>query len=240
MKLIPFLWLAFLLSLVTGNATAQTIEVLTKSGIKPDSASKYFNFLEPATDTSDIKFIATIKATGDKKHSGIDELFFKIREEALKRGGLFFKLNSYSKTDSTRPAALTLDIYSGTDSAEYRNFDNHEKNVIFIFGMATKEGKSSSFKISGEKKEIQSGTYYKHSMKENEEVKINKGGFSGSTLFYKWKPNRPASFITLTGFGLGGGPVPTGVMGASFNTGRIYFIDGDLGHLLAQLLTKAE
>jgi hypothetical protein len=56
------------------------------------------------------------------------------------------------------------------------------------------------------------------------------------SIWINWKPNRSATFFTFTGLGLGGGNIPNGVIGASFNTGRISNIEGDLGSLLAQIL----
>lgn len=236
---IPLYFTFFFLTL-TNLIFAQTIEVIRNSEFQPPKKEKDFAFLEPTTDTTDIKFMATIKAIGDGKKADIELLFYKLKAKAQELGANSFKLNSFSKLDSTNTSILILDTYYGTDSALNRNFQNHEKNVIYIFGNAEKSDKTYSFKIDNTKKEIKGGTFYKHQNKEGQEMKINKGGLSGATIWVKWKENKPATFLTLTGFGLGGAPVPVGQIGISFNTGRINYIDGNLGHLLVLLLTQSE
>lgn len=56
------------------------------------------------------------------------------------------------------------------------------------------------------------------------------------TAWIIYKKDKPASFFSLTGLGLGGVGIPSGGTGASFNTGRINRINGDIGHLLAMIL----
>lgn len=223
----------------SGLAVAQKVEVLNKSAFQPGQKSKDFAFLEPATDTTGITFMATLQATGNKKED-VELLFYKLKAKASELGANAFKLNSFTSADSSHPITLTLDTYFGTDSALETNFEHHVKNVIYIFGDFKKSEKTYSFKIDNVKTEIRGGTFYKYQNKEGQEVKINKGGFSGATVWIKWKEDKPAAFLTLSGFGLGGAPVPVGEMGMSFNTGRISYIDGNFGHLLVSLLTQSE
>ena len=87
---------------------------------------------------------------------------------------------------------------------------------------------------------LKSGTYYKHIRTQGKEVKISKGGLTGMTLWYTLNGNKPNLFLTLTGLGLGGGSVPTDVVGLSFNTGRIQPVQGDLGCLLITILKQSK
>jgi len=164
-----------------------------------------------------------------------------LKAKAQELGANAFKLNSFKIIDSSNKKILILDTYYGTDTAINLNFKNHVKNIVYIFCDAEKSDKTYSFKIDNDKKEIKGGTFYKYQNKEGQKVKINKGGFSGATLWINWKENKPATFLTLTGFGLGGAQLPYNQQfGMSFNTGRINYIDGDLGHLLTALLTQSE
>jgi hypothetical protein len=220
---------------------AQNIEVINKSGFQPLEKVDHFSFIEPITDTTDIKFIATIKVTGETKKEEVAILFYKLKAKAQELGANSFKLNSFKILDSNNKKILILDTYYGTDAAINLNFKNHVKNIVYIFCDAEKSDKTYSFKIDNVKKEIKGGTFYKYQNKEGQKVKINKGGFSGATLWINWKENKPATFLTLTGFGLGGSQIPYDQQfGMSFNTGRINYIDGDLGHLLAAVLTQSE
>jgi hypothetical protein len=220
---------------------AQNIEVINKSGFQTVEKVNQFSFIEPLTDTTNIKFIATIKVTGETKKEEVVVLFNKLKTKAQQLGANAFKLNSFKIIDSSNIKILILDTYYGADSAMNLNFKNHVKNIVYIFGDAEKSDKTYSFKIDNVKKEIKGGTFYKYQNKEGQKVKINKGGFSGATLWINWKENKPATFLTLTGFGLGGAQIPYDQQfGMSFNTGRINYIDGDLGHLLTTVLTQSE
>ncbi len=226
---------------ITNIVTAQIVDVTARSTFQPEGEGKDFAFIEPVTDTAEIKFIATVQATKEGSDAEIDKLYDAIRSRAQKMGANAFKLNSFKRNDSLNKFILILDTYYGTDAALLLNFNNHEKNVVYIFGDVERSGKSYSFKIDNKKTEIKGGTYFRYQNKEGQEVKINKGGFTGATLWIKWKENKPASFLTLTGFALGGGgPVQPGQVGGSFNTGRISYINGNLGHLLVSILPPGQ
>lgn len=240
MKPIIALFLTTTCLLFSSSIHAQTFEIISQSDFRSTTKEKDFAFLEPKTDTTDLKFVATIKAYGEGKKAALDVLFYGVKIKAQKLGANAFKMKHFERNDSTDATTLILDVYYGTDSLLTTNFDNHEKNVIYIFGDFKPSEKTYSFKLDDNKQELKSGTVYKYVNTEGREVKINKGGFSGATVWIKWAENKPASFLTMTGFGLGGGPVPAGQIGMSFNTGRLNFVDGNLGHLLVSLLPQSE
>ena len=230
----------FCLLIICGAASAQTVDIIQKSSFASPGPQKDFHFLEPSFDTVSIRFVATLKVTGSGKQSDIDVLYAKVKEKANELGANAFKLSSYNKSEVDKTSVLQLDTYYGSDSALGVNFEQHEKNVVYVFGDADKSNKSYTFKVDNEKKEIKGGTYYKQVMKEGQELKINKGGMIGATVWTKWRKDRPATFLTLTGFGLGGGPLPPGMAGVAINTGRINYVNGNLGHLLTQILKQQE
>lgn len=229
-----------LLLFVTIATNSQTVEVIKKSDLNFPGQQKDFHYLERGFDTASFRFVATLKATGAGKQADIDLLYAKLKEKANELGANAFILNSYNKSEGDKTSMLQFDAYYGSDSALGANFERHEKNVVFIFGDADKSNRSYSFKIDNEKKEITGGTYYKQVIKEGQELKINKGGMIGATVWTKWRKDRPATFLTLTGFGLGGGPMPPGMAGVAINTGRINYVNGNLGHLLTQILKQQE
>ncbi|MBY0436236.1 MAG: hypothetical protein K2U26_19245 [Cyclobacteriaceae bacterium] len=226
-----------ILNLIGFSTLGQTVEILKQSDDIKQSDDKDFAFIEPSTNINELKFVATLKITGVDKLANIETVYFKAKEKAHELGANSFKLTDYIQNDNPRQSILTIDVYNGSDSILTENFANHEKNVVYIFGNERKSNETYSFKIDNVKQELKSGTYYRHENKEGQEVKINKGGLTGATIWIKWKEEKSATFLTLTGFGLGGGPVPYGTVGLSFNTGRINYIDGNLGHLLIQLMS---
>ena len=230
-----------LLFVILGNSVdAQTIEILKQENIATKSNDEDFSFIEPITDINLFNYVGTIRATGLDRLAKVEVLFFKLKEKAHELGANCFKLNDFSQTDVPRQSVLTLDVYRANDSIINLNFENHAKNVVYIFGDERKTKDKYTFKIDNVKKEFTAGTYFRYENKVGQEVKINKGGLTGMTIWIKWKENKPSSFLTLTGLGLGGGQVPYGTVGVAFNTGRINRVDGNLGHLLIQVMEKSE
>ncbi|MBL0359370.1 MAG: hypothetical protein IPP72_22025 [Chitinophagaceae bacterium] len=220
---------------------SQKVEVLKSSGKTNLPLAEDFAFIEPKTDTVNYSFVSTYRVVGKKNEGNVTNLFFLISAQAKKDGANCFKLNSYERNDSLNEATLILDTYFWNDSARLINFNNHEQNCIYIFGSERANDNSSiSFKIDNEKKTLRPGTYYKYVRTEGRKVKISKGGITGMTVFYTLEGNKPDIFLTLTGLGLGGMPIPDGMIGTSFNTGRITPIQGDLGCLLKVLLVQSD
>lgn len=229
-----------LLVLLTHLSYAQTVEVIQKSQFESPSKTKDFAFIEPALDSTRLEFIATISANGSGETSNIELLFHKLKTKARDLRANCFKIHSYNKDESAGSSTLILDTYYSTASILELNSKMHEKNAVYIFGSPAKTDKTYSFKVDDVKKELEGGTYYKHINLEGQQVKINKGGFTGATVWIKWKEDKPSIFLTLTGFGLGGGSMPSGGTGASFNTGRISPINDDLGYLLVNILSESK
>ena len=229
--------IAVVVSLIGYPVLAQTVEIVKQADRVKQTANMDFAFIEPSTDVNALDFVATIRVTGADKLAGIDIVYTKAKEKAHELGANCFKLSDYQQNENPRQSILTLDVYHGGDSILDINFASHEKNVVYIFGGERKSAESFVFKVNNIKQELKSGTYYRHENKEGQEVKINRGGLMGATTWIGWRKDKPATFLTLTGFGLGVGAGPDGAVGVAFNTGRINYIDGNLGHLLIQLMT---
>ena len=231
--------LNIILLLALNSAYSQKVEIIRQSENLISKTDNYFAFLETTTDTLQLTFVATVKASGKKNDVSLQNLFYKIHNKANALGANSFKLNTYISNDSTTESVLILDTYVGSVAVLDTNFDHHEQNMIVIFGDDKINGSDTySFKINDEKKNIKSGTYYKYIIAKDREIKINNGGFLGMTVFLKWKPNKQAAFLSLTGFGIGG-PLSSQTIGLSFNTGRINSIEGDFGLLLMQILKQS-
>jgi len=144
---------------------------------------------------------------------------------------------------------LTLDTYNGSDTFLMANHYNHETSTVYIISDGDFGNKTYTFNITGEKKIIKSGTYYKAILKPEEKLKINKGGAFGTTVILVWGENKFCKFFTTSGFGLsdipfGMNPAPTynggpGV-GVSFSNGKLTPVDASIGFLMTKILTQQE
>lgn len=236
-----------LIFLFSCSAKSQEVEILSKGEIRALPESKIFAFLEPIVNTGQIELVATIQAKYKGKDSVMEKLYFAIRKRATAMGATCYKVRSFTQSATGKETVLVLDCYYAGETVMKFNTDNHELNTIFIFGKESPEGKSVTFRLNGESHEIEGGTYFKYVMKEGEEVKISKGGFTGSALTINWKPEQQPLFYTLSGFGLSdanpppmvhsSGMAPT--MGVSITTGEIHSITNiSLGLLMTQLLKQ--
>jgi len=231
--------LVFLLLLLTNITFSQRVEIIQQSDLKNLPEGKKFAFIEPTTDTSNIKFVATIFAKDKNRKSNIESMYFAIREKAIKLGANCYKLKSFTRDTLNSETVLILDSYVASDSVLSQNAANHEKNVVFIFGMERAGDKTMSFNLNGESKVIKAGNYYKISIREGQEIKVNKGGaVGGASMWLKWEKDKQPVFYTLSGFGLAGlDKQPE--FGIAFNTGKINRIANiSLGLLVTQLLQQ--
>jgi hypothetical protein len=225
--------------IITNITIAQNVEIISKSDFKLKARIGTFAFIEQKTDTAKLLYVATFKVAAEDNKTTISEMLFKIKMQAHLLGANCFRLNNFNR-DSLNRLTIVLDTYYGNDSIQLKNFNNHEKNTVFIFCNDRLNDEKYLLKVNKEKKEFRSGTYLTYHLKEGEDLKITKGGFTGATFWIKYEENKQPVFLTITGFGLGGGPIPAGTIGMSFNTGRINYIDENLGHLLTLILKPGE
>lgn len=227
----------------------QTIELVKQSETKFKKSWKTFDFIEPEIDIEHLAYVATFKATGRKSTADIFRMFDGIRAKSRFYGGNCFVLSSFERNGPRGQVTLVLDTYFATDSILEANVASQAKNVCFIFGDDNPDKERlHSFKINGEEKVIPSGTYFRQEINEREEIKINKGGFTGASVKLYWMPDKDAVYISQSGPGVGAiSPtvgnanfgVGSGISGISVNTGRLYPMESNLGRLLIELLEES-
>jgi hypothetical protein len=231
----------FLFLISSGAALSQDIRIINQGDGRELPVSTIFTFLEPIVNMGQVEFVATIEARIESKSGALEKLYSAIRKRAVGMGATCYKFNAFSRPDSIRETILVLDCYYAGETIMKFNAENQSLNTIFIFGNEAPGDKSITFHLNGEPKIISGGSYFKYELKDGEEVKINKGGFTGATVFIKWKTNQQPLFYTLSGFGLSGINIaPAGIgAGGTFNTGRIHPItNSSMGILMTQILNQ--
>jgi hypothetical protein len=216
----------------------QEVEFISKSDTLNINKDDYFGYLFQETDLSKAKLVAKVKGKG--KINNISEIFNKLKRVTTKIGANSFFVENYTKIDSEN-IEFILSTYFCSDADFENNFKNVPKNLIFILGSENfSSEKTQNFKVNGEKHEISSGKYKKFEVKIGEELKINKGGFAGMTLWISGQEEKGSTFLSFTGLGLmGGGYNPVnGGMGVAINTGRINRIEPNFGLLLLKIFDE--
>ncbi|WP_296381281.1 hypothetical protein [Winogradskyella sp.] len=208
------------------SAFSQEIEVIKKTDSVPNIKEKGLTFINSKTELNDYYFIAKIKVKSDD----FNEIIRGIQKMAIDFSANAFKFihneNSKNKT------SVTIELFSVLPKFQEENKNNNETNVIYFFGNDTKTQK---FKIDENKIELKANEIFRFEIPKNKTVKINKGGFTGMTVYHQWKEKQPVIFYAfgsgnLSTFGDGKSSV-----GLSINTGKIIELRNDFAYLLMEI-----
>jgi len=230
-----FILLILLLS--TAQNWAQNIEVTEKNDTLQRPNYQQFIYLSPTTAVDQAVFVAKIKASGSLKN--ISDLFDKIKGKAQAYGANAFQFVSFTAQDRM-VGELTLNTYNAEDALLDTNFEALPKNKLVVFGTDNfLETRVQSYKVQGQKQEIASGQYQVYDLSLQDELRINKGGFTGMTLFLSKQTEGYCYFLNFGGIGLAGAAVnPYGGIGVSISTGSISHVEPNLALLLMQFFTE--
>lgn len=227
-----------LLLFVSNIFYAQTIEILQKGDTIQKPKYHQFTYLCDSTDISQAIFIARIKSSGSLKNT--THLFYVIKDNAQSMGANAYRFENFTKTDAEN-GELILSAFFIDDSIYNANYKYIPKDKIFIFGNDNlTETKTQGYKVQGVKQEISSGKYKIFPIGENDEIKINKGGFAGMSGWFRRTEYGHSKYLTFSGFGLNGGGATVGSggvngVGVSFNTGAINHVEANLGLALLRI-----
>ncbi|MFT5847795.1 MAG: hypothetical protein ACJARX_001650 [Psychroserpens sp.] len=218
--LIPFLLLGFF------SASSQDIEVLKKTDSIPSIKEKGLIFINTETDLTDYYFIAKIQI----RSNDYNQILRGLQKTAIKFSANAFKY--IEKEDLQDKTSVTLELFSANEELVRISQANSESNVIYFFG---NDSKTQKFKIDKKKIELNPNEIYRYEILKGQDVKINKGGFTGMTVFHRWKENQSVIFYA---FGSGDlSPAGDGSFSIGFvvSTGSIMELKSDFAYLLMAL-----
>ena len=204
----------------------QEIEILKKSDSIPNIKEKGLVYINDKTDVTDYHFIAKLKITSND----FNKILIGLQKSAIDLSANAFKY--VEKENIEHKTSVTLDLFSAKPQLVELNEKNNLTNIIYFFG---NDSKTQTFKIDKQKIELKPNEIYRYELPKNEVIKINKGGFTGMTVFHQWRENQPVIFYAfgsgnLTGYGDG-----INSIGLSINTGNIMELKSDFAYLLMEL-----
>lgn len=229
--------------LIASNAFCQTVEILEYQKLPQAYAYDGFGAVQPSTDVSQLTFVAKIKSTGSLKKATY--LYQFIKAEAQKIGANLFKVDSYTKLNDGQNGELIASVYRASDEMLEVNLQNAETNKIYVFGDENMlSEKNQGYRINGDKKEISAGKFTVYELPIGKDLKISKGGFTGTTDWFRGGDKSPNAYITFGGFGISGAsgnytPGSQGV-GIGFTTGKINQVPDDVAAALLHIFSKQE
>ncbi len=226
-----------LLLFFAAESWSQPVVVLAVNDTLQHPKYQQFIYLSPSASVDQAVFVAKIKANGSLKN--ISDLFDKIKIKAQAYGANAFQFVAFTAANP-QEGELTLATYYAEDALLDSNFESLPKNKLYVYGNDNfLETKSQSYKVQGQKQEIASGQYQVYDLTLQKELRINKGGFTGMTLFLSKQTEGYCYFLNFGGIGLAGAAVNTyGGVGVSITTGSISHVEPNLALLLLQLFTE--
>lgn len=218
----------FVLTLVLNffSAFAQEIEILQKSDSIPNIKEKGLVYINEKTDLTDYYFIAKLKITSDD----FNKILIALQRTAIDLSANAFKY--IGKQNLGNRTVVILDLFAANPKLVALNGKNNQTNVVYLFG---NDNKTQSFRINNQRIVLQPNEMYRVELPKDREVKINKGGLTGMTVFHHWQENQPVIF-----YAFGSGNVTTsgnevGSLGFTINTGNFMELKSDFAQLLVEL-----
>jgi hypothetical protein len=227
------------LLLIAPGAFSQRVEILEYHELAEKPPFTVFIQLDTAAAEAQLKHVATVKATGSLKKP--TQLFHFIKAEAQKMGANAYKIDSFKRLDEGVNGALVLSLFRAGDSILEANPQGSNTNAIYVFGDENMlSDKTQGYKMNGKKFEVKAGHFNVHELKPGEEIKINKGGFTGMTYWFTGQENKPAVYLTFGGLGVTAAAYNPGnqAIGVGLTTGRINHIDEDMAAVLLALFKQ--
>ncbi len=235
MKYYIFLMLLF----VPTQHWAQKIEVIETNDTLQQPKYRQFSYLSPNISLSQAVYVAKIKASGSLKN--ISKLYEAIKVKAQELGGNAFRFDRFIANEP-QLGELTLWVYYANEAVFEVNAEALPKNKLYVFGSDNfLDTKLQSYKVQGQKQEITTGTYRTYDLTLQDELRINKGGFTGSTLFLSKQTEGYCYFLNFGGIGLAEAAInPYGGVGVAITTGSIHHVDPDLALLLLHIFKEKQ
>lgn len=215
------------------DVTAQEIKVVRQEKTSSGKKSNTFEFLEAGVDTTSLIFVATLEVTSGE-NPFIETMYKKIATRAKQLGANAYILRGF-KPDHT---SITFDVYQASENTLQLNESLEPKNIVYIFaGEKNEKTEYYSFEFNGTVKSLKNGTYFRHSLKEGEQVKLKKGTVAGTTMWIKWKKSQPSSYYSIYGFAHQ--PVVKRTTNSqAFKPGKFMPVDKNLARLLTVMLDQ--
>jgi len=218
----------------------QNITVIEQNEVfSVSEKQKEFYYIEKEFPLTNERWLATLEGfCTNTKELNLENLFYDFLEMANTMGSNAFFVEDFLNTADT--IFVIISIFNLTEQELDDNYELYSCNKIYVFGDLIASNKAREVKINKEKIEIYPLSYYEYQNNIDEKVKVNIGGFSGSTYIRTGKAGKVSAYLSL-----GGGTVKPAIgvgvgvsVGVRFTTGSIYPLDINFGQFLTEILGK--
>lgn len=222
--------LTLLLFILSGFAVcAQDVELLHRYDSSRTTLHDELLYIEAPINLNMVTHVALIQVSS---RAGLESLYTFCRSQASELGANCYRITEFEHQGNG--LRIILDLYYANEPAKKNIREHQPQNVVHVFG-SDEPAKTYSCKINNQKVALPPFMFYQQEIRRGEEIKVSKGGITGMAVWVTWAEHKPARYIGLSGFGLNGVGVGPGV-GASFNTGRLTYLEPELGRFLSVVM----
>jgi hypothetical protein len=223
--------LLLLFSILVIQARAQDVEILHIYDSSRADLHDELLYIEEPIALHTLTHVALIQVSSDSR-AGLETVYTFSRSQASELGANCYRVTEFEHRENG--LRIILDLYYANEASKQNIRKHQSQNMVYVFGSDAPE-KTFTCKVNNRKIELPPFTFYRQENKTGQETKVSKGGLTGMAVWVTWAENKPARYIALSGFGLSGVGVGPGV-GAGFNTGRLSYIEPEVGRFLSVVM----
>lgn len=216
--------------------------LVIKSGFGQNTSStksyiKTFDLISDSFDLSGKTKIGNLKGnSADIGSLTLSHLFNSFLENANKQGANSFTVdNIIHQGDST---SIEISIYSLNEAELKTNRDKYPRNMIYVFGNLDKRKAIEKIRINDKKIELKPLEYVSYQNQLDEQTTVIVGGPRGAKMYIVGKEGRQPMYISTDISHNGISYTANG--STSFNNGRVYPVDFNLGAFLVKILPEKQ
>ena len=225
---------AILITFCTGtNVVGQNIKIIGEHSPQTKHQATTFDLIDKSFDLTNKTKVATLKGYSlNNSNSTVVALFNSFWISANGLGANSYHIDLVERSgDST---IVTMDVYYLDYTDSNRNLDLYPRNMVYVIGDVDKKQTAKPIKFNNKKIVLEPMEYVAYQNKVGEDATVSIGGLTGAKAWIKGEEGRLPKHLSVNGFAVAPGTYST--VAVSFNTGRIYPVDLNVGQFLINVL----
>jgi hypothetical protein len=186
----------FLLVWYSFICLSQKVQVLNESGYKHDYVVGKLEYIEDPSDTTRLKYIATLRLTGEQTYFLVPLTWFDmIQIKSTYLGADAFLVESYHEDENF----VTLDVrlYFAGENFLKKNRLKQESNAVFVFYQTRFKNDTAIFYLDNVKTKFDAKQFYAFECKMNMPYSISTNERNIAATRIMFKKRKPAAFYIL-------------------------------------------
>lgn len=192
-------FLVILLSLSLSLCFAQKVEILHRSDFRHEYVVGQLDYIEQASDTSRLKYVATLNVQQEKYDGVIAPLIERLITEGKTIGANSYILGSYTENGTT--ISITVRTFFGSSKFLNENEGKSDKGKIYVLSGEKQIGKEQFFYLNNGLIEFSSDSLCVLNPFDKQFIHITSNNRLAGTLEFKlgynFKKNKNSHFVII-------------------------------------------